>query len=394
MPTVDLLDDPRSLDDLRPEWDELAVACGRPGSAPALLMAWWRHLAPAGAQARVVAVREGGRLVGLAPFLVERGPRGHPAARLFGTPSLPQRTGILAAHGHEGAVWAGVAEALGRSLPRPAVISLERIDAAAAWPGALARAWPGPGRARLLWDFRVPGQVLSMRAGSYDAWMAGRSHNARRDVRRTARRLEVRGGEVVRADDADLLERGLEAFGWMHRDRWGARSRLWRPDALAMLREAGDGLLESRRMRLYAVEADGQIVATLILFAAGGEVTAWNGAWRRDWAAARPMMGLFYRAIEECFALGDHRLDFGEGDQPYKLRFADGVDPVAWATLLPRGASYPLMRAATAPRRLHGRARMAVRRLPPGVQRRLREARRRVRGGGEPLSDGGPADGP
>ena len=116
---------------------------------------------------------------------------------------------------------------------------------------------------------------------------------------------------------------------------------------------------------------------------------AWNGAWQPDWGPVRPMMALFYRAIEDCFALGDRRLDFGEGQQHYKLRLADVHDPVAWATLLPRGASYPLMRAVTAPRRLRGRARMAARRLPPGIQDGLRRARRRAGRGGRALSDAG-----
>jgi CelD/BcsL family acetyltransferase involved in cellulose biosynthesis len=183
------------------------------------------------------------------------------------------------------------------------------------------------------------------------------------------------------------MERALRAFGRMHELRWGDRSRLWRPDALAMLREAGERMRGSGRLRLYALEADGGVAATLFVFAAGGEAMAWNGAWQPDWAPVRPMMALFYRAIEDCFEMGDRRLDFGEGEQHYKLRLADQQDPVAWATILPRGRDYPLMRLATAPRRLRGRARMAARRLPPGAQARLR--RLRARGAAGPVSDEG-----
>jgi CelD/BcsL family acetyltransferase involved in cellulose biosynthesis len=388
MATAELLDE-HGLAGVEREWDALAVECARPGSLPDLLLPWWRHLAPPGARARVVAVREGGRLVGLAPFLIHDGPLGRPAARLFGTPSLPQRATILAAPGHEGRVWRLAARTLGESEPRPAMVALERVDGEDAWPRAVARAWPATAGARLLWEFRIPGQALSMRAGSFDAWMAGRSHNARRDVRRTARRVEKRGGVIVRADGAEQMERALRAFGRMHELRWGDRSRLWRPDALAMLREAGERMRGSGRLRLYALEADGGVAATLFVFAAGGEAMAWNGAWQPDWAPVRPMMALFYRAIEDCFEMGDRRLDFGEGEQHYKLRLTDARDPVAWGTILPRDASYPLMRAATAPRRLRGRGRMAARRLPPGVQDRLRRARRRLRGEDAAVSAGG-----
>lgn len=378
MPASELIDAVDRLPALRREWDDLAVAVGRPGSAPDLLLAWLRHMAPAGSAPRVVSVREAGRLVGLAPFLVHPGPRGRPLARLLATPSMPQRSCVLALPGHEDAVCAAVARELAASRPRPAVLSLERIDRGASWPGRMAGAWPGPGRARLLWDQRVPGPGITIGPDGFDAWLSGRSTGFRRKHRLTRRRLAERGAAIVRASDAAGVRRGLEAFGRLHGARWGERSRLWRPDSLAMLQEAGEALLREHRFRLYAVEADDEIVATMILFAAGGQVVAWNGGWNPAWARERPSAALLDHAIEECFALGDRHLDLGEADQPYKTRLADRDDPVAWATVLPRGASYPLMRAVTAPERLRGRARTAARRLPPGVQRALRDARGRL----------------
>ena len=378
MPSVELLDDLEALEGLSPEWDRLAVECARPCSAPALLLAWWRHLAPAGAEPRVVVVREGGRLVGLAPFFVQPGPVGHAQARLMGTPTMPQRSGILASAGHEAAVCAAAASSLGRSDPRPAILILERIDASATWPAALAASWPAPARARLIRGLRVPGRVLSMEAGSFEAWLGGRSRNFRREIRRTAHRVDEAGGRVERAGDLAAATRALDAFARLHRARWGEHSRLWRPETMTMLREAALGLVASRRMRLYTVTGPEGIVATLILFAAGGEVTGWNGGWDPAWASARPLTALAHRAIADCFEMGDRRLDWGENDPMAKLRLSDGDDPLAWATVLPRDISYPLVRAATVRARVPGHVRMAVRRLPPPVYRALGRARRRL----------------
>ena len=44
--------------------------------------------------------------------------------------------------------------------------------------------------------------------------------------------------------------------------------------ALAMLRDAGERMLGPGRMRLYGMEADGRVVAALIVFAAGGDAMA------------------------------------------------------------------------------------------------------------------------
>jgi CelD/BcsL family acetyltransferase involved in cellulose biosynthesis len=90
------------------------------------------------------------------------------------------------------------------------------------------------------------------------------------------------------------------------------------------------------------------------------------------------MAGLF-AAIEDCFERGDSRLDFGEGTQPYKLRLADGDDPVAWATVLARGASYPAASAVTARARWKRSARGAVRRLPEPALARVRSVKGALR---------------
>ena len=258
------------------------------------------------------------------------------------------------------------------------MLILERIDAAATWPAALAAAWPAPAHARLIRGLRVPGRVLSMDAGSFEAWLDGRSRNFRREIRRTAHRVEDAGGRVERADDLPAAMRALDAFARLHGARWGDRSRLWRPETMAMLREAAEELVGSRRMRLYTVIGPEGIVATLILFAAGGEVTGWNGGWDAAWASARPSTALAHRAIADCFEMGDRRLDWGENDPMAKLRLSDGDDPLAWATVLSRDLSYPLVRAATVRARLPGQLRMAVRRLPPPVHRALRSAHRRL----------------
>ena len=381
MTAVELHEDPEELERLRDEWDALAVACARPGSSAPLLIAWWRNLAPASACLRVVSVRRDGRLVGLAPLFLNRGPLGLPALRFLGTPHMPQRHAILAAPGEEREVMRAVGAALAASRPRPVSLGLERIDAAATWPSALAGSWPAPLGAALACEFSVSAPVLTMNGGRFDDWLAGKSSNFRKEVRRTRRKLEASGARVHRVRDAAALERALTAFARLHGAHWGDRSKLWRPPTLGMLREAGETMVPEGRMRVYTVEADGEAIAVELLFAAGGEVASWNTAWDPAWADERPSMGALYQAIEDCFEGGDRRLDLGEGKQPYKLRLADDDEPVSWMTLIPRGAAFPLAQAVAAPRRIHRAVRTLVQRLPPPTRQRIAAARRLLRGG-------------
>src|SRR5436309_11631377 len=69
---AEVIDDLSLLGRWEAEWDALAVAAGRPFSAPAWMLPWWRHAAPRGAQLRVVLVLEEDRLVGVGPFFADR----------------------------------------------------------------------------------------------------------------------------------------------------------------------------------------------------------------------------------------------------------------------------------------------------------------------------------
>lgn len=387
--TVQIVEDEAGLELIRDEWDRLAVACRRPGSRADLLIAWWRHLAPRDALTRVVLVREDGRLIGLAPFLVSRAALGISRARLFGTPSMPQRLGILCLPAHAERVAGAVASALAGSDPRPAVIDLDRVNAADPVVPLLARRWPAALGARLHQPLRVPAPVLSLGAGGFEEWLDGKSRNFRKELRRTRRGLERRGARIAPVHDPERLDRAIDAFRRLHGRHWGGRSSLWSPPACAMLREAGRGLIGSGGMRVFTVEAQGEIVAVEILFAAGGEVASWNTGWDPAWAGERVSMAALFAAIEDCFERGDTRLDLGEGTQPYKLRLADGDDPVAWATVLARGASYPVASALTARDRWTRAARGAVRRLPEPALAHMRSARRSLRGTPLPAGAGG-----
>ncbi|MGE0028959.1 MAG: GNAT family N-acetyltransferase [Thermoleophilia bacterium] len=378
---VELIDETSLPEDVAGGWDDLSLACGRPCATPHLLLPWLRHMAPEAATPRIVVVREGPRIVGVAPFYSVPGPLGVHTLRLLGTPSLPQRGTILARPGREPEVTAAAARALGARW-RTGEIRLERIDASAVWPREFAAAWPAYGRARVIESMRVTGPVLSTEAPSFDAWLASRTPHFRHDIRRTARRMEQAGARIWLAEDPGDRELVLVEFARLHGERWGDRSSLWRPPAIAMLQDAAR-VLDPRRMRLYAVSARGGIAAAAIHFAAGGEVVAWNAGWDPAYSDLRPATAIAYRVVQDAFAFGDRRIDWGEGRTLVKERLSDWDEPVAWVSVLPRNAAYPLIRLFTSPPRLRHRAWTAAQRLPPNTRRRIRSLRsrgRRLRG--------------
>jgi CelD/BcsL family acetyltransferase involved in cellulose biosynthesis len=378
---AELIADIDRLAEIAPAWDALAVECGRPLVSPAWMLAFWRHVRPPDAELHVVAVRDGDELVAIAPFFAQRNGRGRVDLRMLGR-AMP-RTGPLALPGREWDAAAAVADALARATPRADVIALESGPLASHWPDALADGWPGATRPLMRRYFVQNSYVVSLAADSPDAWLAAKRPHFRKRMTRL-RRLVAEAGGVPRMSTAATLEQDVAAFVRLHAARWDGRGAseivALREGLTAVYEEVGRAHAASGRFRLYLLELDGEPVAAELLAAAGGEVVSINGGWDPRHAKLGVSNVCMLHAIEDAFARGDRRLDWGPGDQLFKRRFADGDDPVCWTMLVPPGRRMPLTLARVAPTIAGVRMREAAKRaLPPERLERVRELRARVR---------------
>jgi CelD/BcsL family acetyltransferase involved in cellulose biosynthesis len=348
----ELLTSLSTLGALEAEWDELAVACALPLMAPTLILAWWRHLAPRDAEPRIVAVRDGDRLVGLAPFYVEpHARRGRVDYRL---PGIEVRLAPLAAPAREWEVAAAIGRALATADPLPDVIALEGTPHASHWPEALRDGWPGRVRP-LMRRYHVQGCPIIDLEGtaSLDDWLGRRSSHARERLRRTRKQFAKAGG-TVRLATGETLEADVATLMRLHTERWKGLSGESNLVALGervtrWLHETGSALLDEGRFRLFVLEVDGEPACAHVAFAAGGSMFAFNGGWDERFARLRLTTVSVLAHVEDAIERGDRRIDMGIGDQSYKVRLADGNDPVAWTLLLPARPRMPLTRLRTAP---------------------------------------------
>jgi CelD/BcsL family acetyltransferase involved in cellulose biosynthesis len=387
MLSSELIEDLALLDALRDEWDDLALACALPVMGPDWIMAWWRHVAPPGARSRAVAVRDDRRrLVGLAPFYVVPDKRGRIDYRLPGA-ELGGRLSPLSLAEHERDVAAMIGSTLAQAQPRPDLIALEGLPAGSGWPAALRAGWPGRIRP-VTRRYLVQGApTLSLDAASFDAWLLSKSSNFRGQMRRLRRQFAADGG-IARISTPATLQADVEAFVDLHASRWeGLGERLgpsriveMRDRFAAMLEDVGAAMPDAGRFRLWMLELDGKPISAQLFVAANGEVAYVNGGWDEQFARFKPaMLGILY-AIEDAFARAETRIDLGGGEQPYKLRFADGNDPISWNILIVPGLRLPLTRLRTLPMFLgHALRDHLKRKLPAEHIDRLRTMRKRLR---------------
>jgi CelD/BcsL family acetyltransferase involved in cellulose biosynthesis len=368
------------IEALAPEWDALAVAAANPVAAPSWILAWWKHAAPAGLEPRVVAVRERGKLVGLAPFYAAPKRHGVVEARLmaseFGVCMEP-----LALPGTAWQVAGEVARVLAAVRPQIDVVAFGPMAIASQWTSALQAQWPGrlPTLVRRYRVERAP--VVMLREPSYDSWFASLSSKLRASLRRSERAFSEAGG-TTRWTTAETLSDDVETFARLHRARWDGRGWSRLVDLGERLPQWFDELarelIGERRFRMCVLEVGGVPVSLDFGLFAGGELAAINTAWDDAYAKLSPAKLSAARVIESAYALGATRVHLGSGEQENKLRLANGDDPVAWTVLLPGSPRLPYAYARMLPLFSRSYTRDLTTRLLPAEQvARLRSLSRR-----------------
>ena len=251
---------PEALEGLAGEWAAL-VARSRDRHLSVTspwVRAWWRSFG-GGAALRVLAVRDGSRLVGLAPFLSRRETAsGVPCrvVRFLSNRFVPWCDFLVDADVPRPAVLRAVFEHLDRRPGRPDLVSLRNVPGDSGTIDALGAATAGNALAVVLVNPRRSPIVPI--EGTWEDYLASFSSRSRKSIARAFRTHEEEGlrFEEVRGGprSAEVLERGLEleSAGWkgengsailddprvagFHRDLGqlpgACQYALWRGDAL------------------------------------------------------------------------------------------------------------------------------------------------------------------
>lgn len=361
--TARIVEDVDGLAPVRAGWDELAVASGRPFSAPAWALAWWEQMRPGDARLRVVVAERDGDLAGVVPLYAAGR-----VLRFIGAALAPVEP--LAQAGLEQEVAAAASELLAAAEPRPGTIELVEHGSGSDWTGMLSSAWPG-GRGAWRWvESEAPAPQADYGEG-LDAWMMGKSKSFRRDIRSSRRKLDEAGATFRWASEA-TVESDVREFLRLHRMRLAERGGTNIPpgeEVERMLVAVGRELLPSERFRLLCLDLGGETIAADLLLAAGPEMSAWNSGFDEAHRDLSPIMQCLVYAVADSAERGERSMNLGPGGQDYKYRLSTSEDVLRSSLIVPRGGAYPLTRLRLAPRQ----ARQALAgRLSPGAKRRLR----------------------
>lgn len=303
------------LEQLAPEWDELATRVGAlPYLRPGWVAAWWRAFGDGALEIRTL--RRGGRLAAVLP--VARRRDALRSATNFHTPC----SGLLAED-------PAAASELARALfaDRAGRVSIESLDADGDSMRACQGAAEAMGYRYVVRPFqRSPYLEVQGTWGAYEARL-GRSLLA--DVRRSRRRLG-RLGPIrldVRDGHAHLEERlaeafGVEASGWKGISGTAIQSH---PETAAFYADVARWAAERNTLRLYFLRLGARPIAVYYALVDRGTCHLLKGGYDAAFRRYSPGKVLMHAVLARAFRERLARVDFHGDAERYKLAWAGAV---------------------------------------------------------------------
>ncbi len=323
---------------------------------------------------RLIAVREGGRLVGLAPLLLRRHwyRPGIPVRKLelvaSGEPRedeiMSEYNGVLAERGREHDVAATMVRAVGD----PTFGAWDELELPFLSPdnpmtGAMHRALLAAGHPSELTE--VMSAAYIRLPGSWEAYLTALSSQSRYLVNRTLRDLDKwAGGDVSFhvARTPEALRRGQEILLALHAERWGSEDRpsgVFESDPFRAFHERMmPWLLERGALELAWLSARGEPIAVVYNFVWNDKTYQYQSGRRITLpSSVRAGIAVHAYAIREAIERGRREYDFLGGGDRFKAQLSTAARPL----LRIRAARDPLTHLARRCVRRGGAAARALR---------------------------------
>ncbi len=309
-----------AIEPIAREWDALAdTTDASPFHRPGWFAAWWRTFGEG--ELAIVVAREGHALVGVLPLLRRRG-----CLRSLTNSETP----FFGAVATSPDVCAQlIAAALGTGARRVELDDvLSSSDTARAWTDVVGQEAVRAGERELA---RSPYVLVD---GSWERYLETHpsARKLEKKVRRNRRRLE--GSEELTLEVHDGLDQlqacltegfAVEASGWKAEAGTAIASRL---PVEQFYREVGAWAAERGWLRLLTLRSGKTPIAFWYDFEHGGCFYTCKTGYDEAYGTFSPGVMVTSDELQISFSSGLDRVELLGSDEPYKLAWADGAEPV------------------------------------------------------------------
>lgn len=283
---------------------------------------WWRHFA-GDARLHIVVVRRNGRVVGIAPWMVQ----GRSLSRLALMPSLQFIGGgpggadyldVIVARDDEPEAIAALSEYLGgKAWTLDLMAMREDARARLLTAGLSDRGWRAERRSADLCPY------IGLAGCSWDSYAAGLGRSHRENFKRRLNRL--RRAHAMRFEAASTNDErvaAIETLMALHNQRWsprGGSTAFHTPELVNFHRVFSKVALERGWLRLLTLVADDQPAALLYGFSFAGVFLFYQGGFDQRWASHSVGLVTMGLTIQSACEEGLLEFDLLHGAEPYKF---------------------------------------------------------------------------
>ncbi len=371
--TTELLQDPSAFSALRDEWNELLAN----SESDCVFLTWewlhtcWKHLA-GDRRLSIIAVRQDGRLVGIAPLAARKSdplrPMPFSSLEFLGSGTVgSDYLDLILRRGYETDALQAMAESLGQ-IDQP--LELNQLQSQSAAARLAERVCALGWKTRQAKTNVCP--FIPFAGRSWDEYLASLGSEHRYNFQRKSKKL-AREGEVVfeRAQTPEQCGELFELLVSLHHKRWTSRAEssdaFHTPAHLAFHREFAQLALCRGWLRLYVLRVAGAPLSALYGFRYGSKFCFFQSGF--DPQHARLSLGLLTMglAIRSALEEGAGEYDLLHGAEEYKFHWASDSRDLFRLELFPSGLRGLLLQRAVSATR-------STRRLARKVLQKGRQA--------------------
>jgi CelD/BcsL family acetyltransferase involved in cellulose biosynthesis len=310
-----VLTQPPELRDIALDWSDLCDRCPvTPFQRPEWVLSWVEAFSPQ--NLRVVEVRSGGTLVGLAPLLIY--PRGEERVLAFMGGGVSDYLDLVVDRQREHEIVFAILDALRQlddwttldltDLPSSSVLHRTSLTRLATLHDNCSALLLPKTREELL-------QRLSKRQ--------------RANLRYARSRIQREGGGIVEFATADTLPEFLNDLFRLHAGRWslsGQAGVLADEKVKAFHRQSAPGLLARGLPRLYRLRVAQHVVAVIYTLFAHTTVFCYLQGYDPEFAHLSPGTHLMFSLMEDAIRSGMSKFDLLRGQEAYKRHWRAEIE--------------------------------------------------------------------
>lgn len=296
---------------LQQEWEETLPSCATDTIflTPRWQRLWWDSFG-SGKELLLLALRQGPRLLGIAPLLLQ----GNSLSFLGDTDLFDYHDFIVPQGGQEG-FYAALTDRL-EEIPwerlELASIPMDSPTLSLLPPAAQARGWACEQEV----EDRAPGLALP---SDWEEYLEGLSKKDRHELRRKLRRLEVAGRTAYSTcAEPSAISACLDDFLSLMRESREAKSLFLTSSRETFFRTMAQEMADAGLLKLHFLELEGARVAGALAFDYRGRRLLYNSGFNPRYRSLS--VGLLLKALclKDAIEQGLQYFDFMRGTEPYK----------------------------------------------------------------------------